>query len=352
MYSYPPLFPLSSDVIQRIVMIVVGVAIAAGISARVLRLPRGGLLWLLVFSVSVTLAAIPAVWDVSSALTFWARLERWVGGTAVLTIFWLLMILPAAATHGHVTVAEGLASVAILIGLVWWMIPTTVHPEEHARQNACANHLRSVGIAIHGHAEAHDGLLMQTTVGSDNEPPRTWRVELLPFLEQQPLRKRYEDDQTWDAPANEPIAQTPRHPYYCPNNVIRTDIRNRSYTAFLACTGSTAFFPTPTAGAGRERRFDDIRDGISNTAMLVEACGQNVIWTEPRDLDVDAVALGVNLPGVRRGESAGLLSSHDPSGAAAVLTGDCALRRLSADTDPEVLKAMLTIDGRESVRFD
>ncbi len=120
----------------------------------------------------------------------------------------------------------------------------------------------------------------------------------------------------------------------------------------MACTGSSAFFPVPTAGTGRERRFNDIRDGISNTAMLVEACGQNVVWTEPRDLDVDAVSLGVNLPGVRRGESAGLLSSHDPSGAAAVLTGDCALAALSADTDPEVLKAMLTIDGGESVRFD
>lgn len=332
-------------------MIVVGVALAAGISARVLRLPRGGLLWLLVFSVSVTLAGVFAVWDVSPSLTFWARLERWVGATAVLTILWLLTILPAGAIHGQITVVEGLVSVAMLIGLVWWMIPTTVHPEGHARQKACSYHLRSVGIAIHLDAEEHGGLLMNTIVNSDGEPPRTWRVELLPFLKQPTLRKRYDDNQKWDAPANDAVARTPQHPYVCPNNVIRADERNRSYTAFLACTGSAAFFPVPTAGAGRERRFDDIRDGTSYTAMLVEACGQNVVWTEPRDLDVDAVPRGVNLPGLRRGESAGLLSSHDPSGVA-VLTGDGALRRLSADTDPEVLKAVLTIDGGELVRFD
>ena len=355
MYSYPPLFPLfplSSDVIQRIVMIVVGVTIAAGISARVLRLPRGRLLWLFAFSVSVTLAAIPAVWDVSPALTFWTRLERWVGGTAILTVFWLLTILPAAATQGHVTVFEGLASVATLLGLIWLMTPTTSYPKDIARANACSYHLKNVGIAIHGDAEAHEGLLMETVVSSNEKPPRSWRVELLPFLEQATLRKRYDDDQKWDAPANDVVAGTPQHPYLCPNNVIRTDERKRSYTAFLACTGSTAFFPVPTAGAGRERRLDDIRDGISHTAMLVEACGQNVVWTESRDLDVDAVPLGVNLPGVRRGESAGLLSSHDPSAAVAVLTGDGAVRRLSADTDPAVLKAMLTIDGGESVRFD
>lgn len=352
MYSYPPLFPLSSDVIQRIVLIVVAVAIAAGISARVLSLPRGGLLWLLAFSVSVTLAGVFAVWDVSPALTFWTRLERWVGGTAILTVFWLLTILPTAATQGHVSVVEGLASAATLLGLVWLMTPTTSYPKDVAQANACSYHLKGVGIAIHGDAEAHDGLLMETVVRSHEKPPRTWRVELLPYLEQQPLRKQYEDNQTWDAPVNESIAQTPHHPYFCPNNVIRTDDRNRSYTAFLACTGSTAFFPTPTAGPRRQRRFDDIRDGISHTAMLVEACGQNVVWTEPRDLDVDTVPLGVNLPGLRRGESAGLLSSHDPSGAAAVLTGDGAVRRLSADTEPEVLRAMLTIDGGESVRFD
>lgn len=351
MYSYPPLFPLSSDVIQRIVLIVVGVALAAGISTQVLRLPRGGLLWLLAFSVSMTLAAIPAVWDVSPALTFWTRLERWVGGTAILAIFWLLTILPTAATQGHVSVVEGLASAATLLGLVWLMTPTTSYPKDIAQTNACSYHLWGVGIAIHGDAEVHEGLLMETIVRSHEKPPRSWRVELLPFLEQPQLRKRYENDQTWDAPANEAVARTPEHPYVCPNNLIRTDERNRSYTAFLACTGSSAFFPTPTAGAGRARRFDDIRDGISNTAMLVEACGQNVVWTEPRDLDVDTVPLGVNLPGVRRGESAGLLSSHDPSGAA-ILLGDGATKRLSADTDLKVLKAMLTIDGGESVRFD
>jgi prepilin-type processing-associated H-X9-DG protein len=84
-------------------------------------------------------------------------------------------------------------------------------------------------------------------------------------------------------------------------------------------------------------------DGSSNTILLVEACGRNITWTEPRDVQFDDVAIGVNLPGERRGESAGVVSGYHWGGAH-VMMADGSVTFISADIDPGLLKGLLQVD--------
>ncbi|MDB4731839.1 DUF1559 domain-containing protein, partial [bacterium] len=56
------------------------------------------------------------------------------------------------------------------------------------RRPRCLSNMRNLGIAIHTYATEHRGDIPATAEG---EPPRGWRVELLPFIEQQKLRESY-----------------------------------------------------------------------------------------------------------------------------------------------------------------
>ena len=80
----------------------------------------------------------------------------------------------------------------------------------------------------------------------------------------------------------------------------------------------------------------------------MEACGTRIVWTNPEDIDVDSATIGINLLSHEPGLSDGIMSSHHTGGAQAALA-DGSVRFISADTDPKILKALLTVDGKEPV---
>ena len=94
--------------------------------------------------------------------------------------------------------------------------------------------------------------------------------------------------------------------------------------------------------------IQSMTDGTSNTLLVVEACGAQIVWTEPRDVDVAAQPTGINLKGAKPQQSAGWLSSYHSHGTQ-VLMGDGSVKFLSQRTDPSVLKKLATKDGGEEV---
>lgn len=230
--------------------------------------------------------------------------------------------------------------------LVMWM-GTCVYPRSTAQAFSCRNRLQDVGIAQLCDIETRNGPFLANRGGREGEPARSWRVDLLPCLKQMPLRQQYFDNQPWDSAENLPAAIAASIPYSCPVNFPASDDRGRRYSVYLACIGPGAFFPTQDG----ERALDDIPDGRSQTAMIVEACGRNVVWTEPRDLDVSSASTGINLPGTNPGESDGLLSSRHPFGTS-VLMADSTVKTFGPETSPDVLRAILTVDGNEKTPFE
>jgi hypothetical protein len=98
---------------------------------------------------------------------------------------------------------------------------------------------------------------------------------------------------------------------------------------------------------GRNPNLDaDFPDGLSKTILLTEACGQQIVWTEPRDLSLKAAIMGVDRITTDRPTSPALLSGPHGQG---VFVGiaDGSARMIARDIDPAVLKAMLTADGKD-----
>ena len=152
----------------------------------------------------------------------------------------------------------------------------------------------------------------------------SWRVLILPFLEQQALYEQYRMDEPWNSPRNSALATLMPDIYQCPSNPVAGDAN----TSYVMAVGPNAFI----RGRG-SRQVGDIVDGLFSTIAVVEMADSGINWMEPRDWDTT----GPDQP-----------SSYHPRVFNALLA-DGSVRGVEQDVDPNLLKAMTTIDGGEDV---
>jgi predicted Zn finger-like uncharacterized protein len=114
----------------------------------------------------------------------------------------------------------------------------------------------------------------------------SWRVHLLPYLNQQPLYSRFNLDEPWDSPTNRSLIQQ------MPAVYKRTDSRAPAgKTTFL-----TVDMPRSPFEGGVGSSYREITDGTSNTAMIVIVDdSQAVEWTRPQGYVPPAVNLAGGL---------------------------------------------------------
>ncbi len=198
----------------------------------------------------------------------------------------------------------------------------------------CSNNLKNLSLAL---------LEYERTSGSYppmNSSPLgklvSWRVEVLPWLGHQELNERYDRNSDWDAAANRQLANNKVDSFACPSNLEATDGDGRWYSAYVRLEGAKV-------RAAQGGKLDLSR---AHSIAIVEACGQNIIWTEPRDSIVNDATVGVNLPGKKMGWSDGAISSYHTGGANVAML-DGSVRFIPAQIDRKVLVPML-----EGVRDD
>ncbi len=106
--------------------------------------------------------------------------------------------------------------------------------------------------------------------------------------------------------------------------------------------------PNTIFANGKGMNLEDIAngDGTSNTLLLVEASGRNIVWTEPRDADTALQPIRINLPGASVYDSPSLLSTYHPGGANVVMA-DGSTFTLPPKIDPKILKALTTTNGND-----
>ena len=164
----------------------------------------------------------------------------------------------------------------------------------------------------------------------------------MPFMWSSPQLDLYDFDSPWDSANNITIHTRPLpnkagdlvvygHPYGPP-----CDHDDPDMTSFVLLVGDNAF-----AAPERERRRDEITDGLANTIAAVEIADSSVQWLSPVDLSMDSMSFRIN-------DGPNSISSHCPSGPAIVFC-DGAVYRLSPKTPPEIVRALCTINGNESI---
>jgi prepilin-type processing-associated H-X9-DG protein len=210
-------------------------------------------------------------------------------------------------------------------------------PIRRARQAAlrmqCTNNLKQIGLAMHNYHSAHNAFPAAYTAREDGTPLLSWRVHILPFLDQKDLYDEFHLDEPWDGPHNK--ALIPRMPklYACPGG-DRTLARDGK-TTYLTPRGPATIFP---GAAGI--KIQEITDGTSNTILVVDAAAAAaVVWTEPDDWEVPPAAPARGLFG------------HHPGGTN-VAFADGGVRFIKETIAPAVLRALMSRNGGEVTSGD
>ncbi|MBL8814035.1 MAG: DUF1559 domain-containing protein [Planctomycetaceae bacterium] len=141
------------------------------------------------------------------------------------------------------------------------------------------NNLKQVALAMHNfhdtnrHFPAADGNGLAGTEAKG----LSWRVHLLPYLEQQELYNQFHFDEPWDSEHNKSLL-----PLMPPMFKV-TGVEEPGMTTMHIFTGNKSAFPE-----GKAPSIRDILDGTSNTIMAVIAGPETAQpWTKPGGLVFD-----------------------------------------------------------------
>ena len=240
--------------------------------------------------------------------------------------------LATARTARAVLFAGGL--VALLVALIFpW---TTWCNWPAARRAQCANNLKQIALVLHAYHAAYGALPPAYIADEKGRPLHSWRVLILPFLEQQSLYDQYDFREPWDGPNNVKLLGNKPFMFECPSKHA-TGPGVSKFTSYVAISGPGMMFP------GAETiRLDQVTDRPAETLMVVEVLNVQIPWTKPDDLDVQKMGSRVN---DRKYPS---ISSNHPGGANAAL-GDAACRFLPDSTPAMLLKSLVTIARGEAL---
>jgi hypothetical protein len=157
-------------------------------------------------------------------------------------------------------------------------------PRLAALRTASQNNLKQIGIACHAHHDAYGRLPAGVLDKTGKAAGLSWRVAILPFIEETKLYLEFKLDEPWDSEHNKKLIGRIPQAYVAPGGPAT------GYTYYRMFSGKDALLPPDVTGrpgqAAFGRRFLEIRDGTSNTFMAVEAADP-VIWTKPDDLAYD-----------------------------------------------------------------
>ncbi len=161
----------------------------------------------------------------------------------------------------------------------------------------------------------------------------SWRVLILPWLDQRAIYEQYHFDEPWDGPNNRRLHDLIVSAYACPSHAGQGN--STSYAAVIG--------PGTAWGKSGSRTLGDFPDGPDRIIMLVEVTSPTIHWMEPRDLRFDRMGFTINGPD----EPTGISSDHP--GGANVLLGDGSVSFIKDRTGQEDLRALLTAAGDEAV---
>ena len=183
-----------------------------------------------------------------------------------------LIVLLVVGIGGCALVGVG----AILIAL---LVPAVQKVREAAARTQTMNNMKQIALACHNHHDAFKKFpspQMRPMQFGMKPPDLSWRVAILPYIEQQNMFNQFDKNSAWDHPNNSPFLNSMPMQY---QHVSRPAPKN-SQTTFQYFTGPATMFPDPQAHMTLAQII-----GGSKTFLFAEA-QTPVPWSKPADMAV------------------------------------------------------------------
>jgi hypothetical protein len=138
------------------------------------------------------------------------------------------------------------------------------------------NNLKQLVLAMQNYNDTYRKLPGPATYDKDGKPLLSWRVALLPFVEEEKLYQDFHQDEPWDSEHNKALLGRMPKVYACP---VRGRAGEPNSTFYQVFVGPGAAFEEH-----KEVRLPvDFPDGTAVTILIVEGA-KAVPWTKPEDL--------------------------------------------------------------------
>jgi hypothetical protein len=199
---------------------------------------------------------------------------------------------------------------------------------EAAQRAQSMNNMKQIMLAMHNYHDVYKKFPPAYRADKAGKPLLSWRVLILPMIEQGELYEQFHRDEPWDSEHNKKlIAKMP------PEYISPSSKAGAGKTNYLTVRGENTVFP------GKQGvRIADITDGTSYTIAIVEASDDKaVIWTKPDDFEID-----------NNNPLKGLAGLYPE----VFLVGfvDGSVRSLPSSIAPEVIKGLFSRNGGEAVQ--
>jgi hypothetical protein len=197
-----------------------------------------------------------------------------------------------------------------------------------AENTVVKNHLKQLALAMHNYHDVYKRFPPAAIRDAEGRTLLSWRVALLPFIEENKLYQQFHLDEPWDSPHNKPLIEK------MPDTLRprSATVRAEGKTTLLVPVGKQTIFGPPEGVPIRE-----ITDGTTNTILIVDADEAHaVVWTKPDDLNVDGVDAKQAVFGTRKD---GVLCTF----------ADGHVQRLDPKITADLVHALLTRNGGEAI---
>ncbi len=270
--------------------------------------------------------------------------------------FLQMSIWKGLVVHGAAVLLVALVLGLMVAVLLWFSLESI---RERTQIVMAMNNLKQIGNGLQYHLEQEEKFPAAASYAKNGRPLLSWRVHLLPFLEQQPLYEQFHLDEPWDSPHNKPLLEKMPAIYApsknAPNghstyfqlfarkivmaqhpNPLEINPYHPLEAPFLLIEGGDSGPLIPEYLLQRAQQglgHHMITDGLSRTFCVAEG-GTAVPWTKPDDIPYSPDQPLPELGGMF-GE--GFL----------VLLFDGSVRRIGTEEKEAVIRASITADGRE-----
>lgn len=210
-----------------------------------------------------------------------------------------------------------------------------------ANRMKATNNLKQIGLGADNY-ESVNGGYPTNSYRPDGKALLSWRVHILPYIEQDTLYKQFHLDEAWDSPHNKTLLAQMPSTYATPG---RGDGPGAGKTYYRAFATPGALMDPAAARRGGPRpapvgvKRAEVTDSAANTLFCVEA-GEAVDWSKPDDL-----------PWVF-GQPVPAFGADRDANEFLVCFADGSVRAVSKKVAPDQLKGAITYAGNDTANLD
>jgi hypothetical protein len=147
--------------------------------------------------------------------------------------------------------------------------------QDAARRSEDMNNLKQIGIAMHNYHDVYRSLPVKA---DQKQSQLSWRVHILPFVDQKPLYEQFRLNEPWNSTHNMQLVNRMPEVYRRPGSNA-----GPGKTCYVGISG-----PGGLMENGGGTRFAQVIDGTSNTILVTEVLDHAAVtWTRPVDYVYD-----------------------------------------------------------------